>query len=129
MPGDGWRRPSGLDRKPDAAGRSSATERAPEELRPVLAEVGPAWVAGREVRLHARRGGRRRRPAGAGEPLEPCPADRLVITLVHLRTGFSRDALAVAFGVAPSTVTRGRSDRSRRRRPARSAAVRWAGPV
>ncbi|MEV4414996.1 hypothetical protein, partial [Catellatospora sp. NPDC049609] len=39
-------------------------------LRLVLAEVGPAWVAGREGRLHERRGGRRRRAAGAGRPLD-----------------------------------------------------------
>lgn len=68
-------------------------------LRLVLAKVGPAWVAGREGRLHARRGARRRRAAGAGRPLELRLADPVVITLVHLRTGLSHDALAVAFGV------------------------------
>lgn len=75
-------------------------------LRLVLAEVEPAWFAGREGRLHARRGGRRRRAAGAGRSLELRLADRVVITLVHLRTGLSYDALAVAFGVDRSTVTR-----------------------
>jgi hypothetical protein len=75
-------------------------------LRLVLAEVGPAWVAGREGRLHARRGGSRRRAAGTGRRFALTLADRAVITLAHLRTGLSHDALAVAFGVDRSTVTR-----------------------
>ncbi|MEV4414509.1 transposase family protein [Catellatospora sp. NPDC049609] len=82
-------------------------------LRLVVGEVGPAWVAGREGRLHERRGGRCRRAAGTGRPLELRLGDRVVITLVHRRTGLSHDALAVAFSVDRSTVTR-RSGRSGR---------------
>ncbi|MFI2652743.1 transposase family protein [Micromonospora fulviviridis] len=65
-----------------------------------------AWLSGREGRLHARRGGHRRRAAGAGRRLTLRFPDRLVITLAHLRLGVPHEALAVAFRVDRSTVTR-----------------------
>ncbi|TYC21918.1 IS5/IS1182 family transposase [Micromonospora sp. MP36] len=76
-------------------------------LRLLRAEVYPVWLAGREGRLHARRGGqRRRRAAGAGRRLILRFTDRLVLTLAHLRLGVPHEALAAAFGVDRCTVTR-----------------------
>jgi hypothetical protein len=75
-------------------------------LRLVLAEVGSGWVAGREGRLRARRGSGRWRGPGAGRHLELRVADRVVVMLARLRMGLSHEALAVAFGVARSTVAR-----------------------
>ncbi|MFG3685448.1 transposase family protein [Micromonospora sp. NPDC047740] len=75
-------------------------------LHLLRAEVFPMWLAGREGRLHARRGGDRLRAACAGRRLTLRFADRLVLTLAHLRLGVPHEALAVAFGVDRSTVTR-----------------------
>ena len=75
-------------------------------LHLLVAELRPAWWAAREGRLYTRRGGHRRRAAGAGRPLRLRFVDRLVVTLAHLRLGLPHEALAVAFGVDRSTVTR-----------------------
>ena len=75
-------------------------------LRLLVAELRPAWWAAREGRLHTRRGRDRRRAAGAGRRPRLRLTDRLVVTLAHLRLGLPHDALAVAFGVDRSTVTR-----------------------
>ncbi len=75
-------------------------------LHLLVAELRPAWCAAREGRLHTRRGRHRRRTAGAGRPPRLRFTDRLVVTLAHLRLGMPHDALAVAFGVDRSTVTR-----------------------
>lgn len=56
--------------------------------------------------MHVRRGGQRRRAAGAGRRLILRFTDRLVLTLAHLRLGVPHEALAAAFGVGRSTVTR-----------------------
>jgi hypothetical protein len=75
-------------------------------LHLLAAELRPAWWAAREGRLHTRRGGHRRRLAGAGRRPRLRFTDRLVLTLAHLRLGVPHEALAVAFGVDRSTVTR-----------------------
>src|SRR4051794_4537343 len=75
-------------------------------LRLLECDVRPGWQACREGRLHTRRGGGRRREPGAGRSAVLSLADRLVVTVVHLRTGVPHDALAVAFGVDRSTITR-----------------------
>ena len=75
-------------------------------LHLLVTELRPAWLAGREGRLHARRGGSRLRVAGAGRRPRLRFTDRLVLTLAHLRLGVPHEALAVAFGVDRSTVTR-----------------------
>lgn len=62
-------------------------------------ELRVVWLAGREGRLYARRGGRQRRAAGAGRRVTLWFGDRLVVTLAHLRLGVPDEALAVAFGV------------------------------
>jgi hypothetical protein len=75
-------------------------------LHLLVTELRPAWLAGREGRLHARRGGQRRRAAGAGRHPRLRFPDRILITLAHLRLAIPHEALAVAFGVDRSTVTR-----------------------
>jgi DDE superfamily endonuclease/Helix-turn-helix of DDE superfamily endonuclease len=75
-------------------------------LSVLLAELQPAWAAAREGRLHARRGRARLRRPGAGGYQRLSFTDRVVLTLVHLRIGIPHAALAVAFGVDRSTVTR-----------------------
>lgn len=75
-------------------------------LHLLRAELHPAWLAQREGRLHARRGGNRRRAAGAGRPPVLRFADRLLLTLAHLRLGLPHEALAAASAVDRSTVTR-----------------------
>src|SRR5690349_16396943 len=75
-------------------------------LHLLVAELRPRWLAGREHRLHSRRGGHRRRAPGAGRRLTLRFTDRLVATLAHLRLGMPHEAIAVAFGVDRSTITR-----------------------
>jgi hypothetical protein len=72
----------------------------------LLAELRPAWRSAREGRLHARRGRARQRAAGAGRQPRLTFTDRVLVTLAHLRLGIPHEALAVAFGVDRSTVTR-----------------------
>jgi hypothetical protein len=75
-------------------------------LHLLMAEVRPDWLARREGQLHARRCGQRMRSPGAGRRPVLRLADRLLVMLAHLRLGVPHDALAVAFGVDRSTVTR-----------------------
>lgn len=91
-------------------------------LHLLVVELRPTWVTAREGRLHARRGRVRQRCAGAGRRAALRFTDRLVATLVHLRLGVPHEALAVAFGVDRSTVTRA-VDRSDHCWP--GVAVRW----
>jgi hypothetical protein len=72
----------------------------------LLDELEPQWQARCEGGRHDRRGGARRRQAGAGPKYELTFRDRLVVTLVHLRTGLTQEALAVAYGVGSSTIGR-----------------------
>ena len=72
----------------------------------LLSELQPAWTAAREDRLHARRSQARVRQAGAGRRPRLTFTDRVVITLVHLRLAIPHAALAVAYQVDRSTVTR-----------------------
>jgi hypothetical protein len=72
----------------------------------LLCELQPAWAAAREDRLHARRTRERVRKAGAGRRPRLSLTDRVVITLVHLRLAIPHAALAVAYQVDRSTVTR-----------------------
>ena len=75
-------------------------------LHLLVTELRPAWLAGREGRLHTRRGGQRRRAPGAGRRPRLRFTDRVLVTLAHLRLALPHEALAVAFGVDRSTVTR-----------------------
>lgn len=87
--------------------------------------VGP-WQAWRESALHQRRGGKRRRAAGAGRKHELVFTDRVLVALVHLRTQLPHAALAELYGVGRTTVTEAigeirplLADRSVRRRRSR----------
>ncbi|MFF2808489.1 transposase family protein [Streptomyces sp. NPDC058000] len=53
-----------------------------------------------------RREGDRRREAGAGPKYELVFTDRLLATLVHLRTGLTHEALGVLYEVGSSTIGR-----------------------
>lgn len=55
--------------------------------------------------LHERRGGDRRRAAGAGPKQRLVFTDRLLVTLVHLRLGLPHAAPAELYGVDRSTVS------------------------
>ena len=72
----------------------------------LLAELQPAWTTAREDRLHQRRARDRVRRPGAGRRPRLSFTDRIVITLVHLRLAIPHAALAVAYQVDRSTVTR-----------------------
>jgi DDE superfamily endonuclease len=71
----------------------------------LLEELAPKWEASRESALRERRGGERRRAAGAGPKQRLVFVDRLLITLVHLRLGLPHAALAQIYRVDRSTVS------------------------
>jgi hypothetical protein len=71
----------------------------------LLEELAPKWQACRESALRERRGGDRRRAAGAGPKQQLVFTDRLLITLVHLRLGLPHAALAELYRVDRSTVS------------------------
>ncbi|MDQ0760253.1 transposase family protein [Streptomyces canus] len=68
-----------------------------------LEELPPKWQASRESALRERRGGDRRRAAGAGPSRKLVFMDRLLVTLVHLRLPLPLAALAELYGVDRST--------------------------
>jgi hypothetical protein len=74
-------------------------------LGELLEELAPRWEAVRESALRERRGGDRRRAAGAGPKRRLVFLDRLLVTLVHLRLGLPHAALAELFRVDRSTVS------------------------
>ncbi|WP_373297179.1 helix-turn-helix domain-containing protein [Streptomyces brasiliensis] len=71
----------------------------------MLEELAPKWQAARESVLRERRGGERRRAAGAGRKQRLVFVDRLLVTLVHLRLGLPHAALAELYRVDRSTVS------------------------
>jgi hypothetical protein len=71
----------------------------------LLEELAPKWAAARESALRERRGRQRRRAAGAGRKHKLVFADRLLVTLVHLRHGLPHAVLAELYGVDRSTVS------------------------
>lgn len=77
-----------------------------QHLGEFIEELAPRWEARCESGRHERRRGRRRRQAGAGPKYELVFTDRVLVTLVHLRTGLTHDALAVIYQVGSSTVGR-----------------------
>ncbi|MFF1832609.1 hypothetical protein ACFVXE_00100 [Streptomyces sp. NPDC058231] len=62
-------------------------------LGELVTELAPRWVARCESGRHGRREGDRRREAGAGPKYELVFTDRLLVTLAHLRTGLTHEAL------------------------------------
>jgi hypothetical protein len=76
-----------------------------QHLGELLEELAPKWAAARESVLRERRGGDRRRTAGAGRKQKLVFTDRLLVTLVFLRLGLPHAALAELYGVDRSTVS------------------------
>lgn len=75
-------------------------------LHLLVSELRPGWLAARDGRLDDRRGRARRCAAGAGRRAVLRFTDRVIVTLASLRLGVPHEALAAAFGVDRSTVTR-----------------------
>ncbi|MFE1787848.1 transposase family protein [Streptomyces sp. NPDC059525] len=71
----------------------------------MLEDLASKWEVARESALRERRGGDRRRAAGAGPKQRLVFTDRLLVTLVHLRLGLRHAALAQLYGVDRSTVS------------------------
>ncbi|WP_051877374.1 helix-turn-helix domain-containing protein [Streptomyces natalensis] len=76
----------------------------------MIEELAPCWEARCGSALHERRQGARRRQAGAGPKYELVFTDRLLATLVRLRTGLSHEALGVIYEVGSSTIGRAISE-------------------
>ncbi|MFG2332700.1 transposase family protein [Streptomyces sp. NPDC048604] len=76
-----------------------------QHLAELVAELAPEWEAQRESALRERRGGDRRREAGAGSKHRLMFVDRVLVTLAHLRRDLPYLALAVLLGVDRSTVS------------------------
>ncbi|MGW3661471.1 transposase family protein [Streptomyces sp. NPDC005151] len=72
----------------------------------MIEELADPWLAQCESELHERRGAQRQREAGAGPKHDLVFTDRLLVTLVHLRTGLPHAALAELYGTARSTISR-----------------------
>jgi len=75
-----------------------------------LSELAPQWVDKRESGLEVRRKGKRLRGAGAGRNFDLVFTDRVIVTLVYLRTGLSQEALADMYGCSPSSISRAISE-------------------
>ena len=59
----------------------------------MIEELADLWLARRESELRERRGAERQRKAGAGPKYDLVFTDRLLVTLIHLRTGLPHAAL------------------------------------
>ncbi|WP_443045577.1 helix-turn-helix domain-containing protein [Streptomyces sp. NBC_00259] len=75
-------------------------------LGELIEELADPWPARCESALRERRGAARRRAAGAGPKHDLVFADRVLATLVRLRTGLPHAALAELYGTARATVSR-----------------------
>ncbi|MEU2742178.1 transposase family protein [Streptomyces sp. NPDC007095] len=75
-----------------------------QHLGELVAELAPRWVARCESVRHGRREDDRRREAGAGPKYELVFTDRLLVTLVHLRTGLTHEASGVLYEVGSPTI-------------------------
>jgi hypothetical protein len=76
-----------------------------QHLGGLIEELAGPWLAQRESDLQERRGGGRRRAAGAGPKHQLAFADRVVVTLVYLRTNLPHAALAELYGIGRSTLS------------------------
>jgi hypothetical protein len=76
-----------------------------QHLGSLIEELAGPWCAVREAALYERRGHGRARAAGAGPKHELVFTDRVVLTLVYLRTNLPHAALAELYGIGRSTVS------------------------
>ena len=76
-----------------------------QHLGDLIEELAEPWCALQEAALHERRGHERLRAAGAGPKHALVFTDRVVITLVHLRTNLPHAALAALYDIGRSTVS------------------------
>ncbi|MGW1165825.1 transposase family protein [Streptomyces sp. NPDC002550] len=81
-----------------------------QHLGELIEELSPRWQARCESGRHGRRQSARRRHRGAGPKYELAFTDRVLATLVHLRTGLTHEALAVIYEVGSSTIGRAISE-------------------
>ncbi|MFI9630496.1 transposase family protein [Streptomyces sp. NPDC052042] len=77
-----------------------------QHLDELIEELAPRWATRCESGRHDRRRGIHGRRAGAGPKYELVFTDRVLVTLVHLRTGLTYEALAVIYRVGSSTIGR-----------------------
>lgn len=75
-------------------------------LNVLIEELADPWTTRCASALHERRGGDRRRAAGAGPDHELVFTDRVLVTAVYLRLQLPHAALAELYGVTRPTVTR-----------------------
>ncbi|MFJ3952399.1 transposase family protein [Streptomyces sp. Je 1-4] len=76
-----------------------------QHLSGLIEELAEPWCALHEAALHERRGHERLRAAGVGPTHELVFTDRVVLTLVHLRTNLPHAALAELYGIGRSTIS------------------------
>jgi hypothetical protein len=77
-----------------------------QHLGDLVTELAGPWSEQREGRLYDRRGGQRKRDAGAGRKHRLAFCDRVIATLVYLRLDIPQAALGVLFGVDQATIAR-----------------------
>jgi hypothetical protein len=77
-----------------------------QHLAELIVELADPWTAAHHSALAHRRGHPRRRAAGAGPHHRLVFTDRVVVTLVVLRSQLPHHALAVLYGVDRATITR-----------------------
>jgi transposase len=77
-----------------------------QDLNSLITELGATWSAHRERGLRQRRGGDRRRAAGAGARPKLDLAGRILATLLHLRLCLPQPVIALLLGVDRTTITR-----------------------
>lgn len=77
-----------------------------KRLGALVVELAPTWVHRCESGRRERRGKDRVREEGGGHPYFLVFTDRVLITLVHMRTGLSQAGLAQMFGCSQASVSR-----------------------
>ena len=75
-------------------------------LAKLIGELSGPWMKAGEDRLRGRRGHERKRAAGGGPDYDLPFTNRVIATLVYLRSQLPHAALAVLYGVDRSTITR-----------------------
>ncbi|MGW3957461.1 transposase family protein, partial [Streptomyces sp. NPDC004752] len=70
-----------------------------QHLGELIEELAPRWEVRCESGRHDRRHSNRRREPGAGPKYELVFTDRVLATLVHVRTGLTHQAPAVIYEV------------------------------